>query len=250
MKTTTVVDEIKQEAQAILSANPSAKIVYLSIDPEAPVRDSEGRFQTVDSVFAFDSDAEDRDPLDIMQVADLHECDGDAPEHDCIDGQLLNNSAALDSVIADAAKLGYTHYVLDNGHEEVSSGSTTADGKPDGPPAERKESVATQTFIPQEVKSEFLRLMDVTKEFYVNNPKSDVKTWIFLTGEGGIEQVESESEDGNLVYPQAECEFGSPVWLIAILGKDTDFSVAGMIQLLPDLAEACQLRDYYFMYRT
>jgi len=102
----------------------------------------------------------------------------------------------------------------------------------------------TQTFVTQEVKSEFLRLVDVTKEFYVNNPMSELKTWIFLTGEGGIEQVQSESEDGNVAYPQAECEFGSPVWLIAILGKDTDFSVAGMIPLLPDLAEACQLRDY------
>src|SRR5437773_1726416 len=107
MKTTTVADEIKQEAQAILSTNPSARIVYLSIDPDAPVRDSEGRFQTVDGVFAFDSDAEDRDPLDIMQVADLHDCGEEAPEHDCGDEQLLNNSEALDAVIIDAAKLGY-----------------------------------------------------------------------------------------------------------------------------------------------
>jgi hypothetical protein len=110
--------------------------------------------------------------------------------------------------------------------------------------------MATQTFVSQEVKSEFLRLVDVTKEFYVNNPTNELKTWIFLTGDGGIEQLESESEDGGKVYPQAECEFGSPVWLIAILGKDADFSVAGTIQLMPDLAEACQLRDDYFSART
>jgi hypothetical protein len=130
MKTATVADEVKQEAHAILSTNPTAKIVYLYIDPEAPVRDSEGRFQTVDCVFAFDSDSEDCDPLDIMQVADLHECDEDTPEHDCVDEQLLNDSAALDAVIADAAKMGYTHYVLDNGYDDVSSDSTTANATP------------------------------------------------------------------------------------------------------------------------
>jgi hypothetical protein len=110
--------------------------------------------------------------------------------------------------------------------------------------------MATQTFVSQEVKSEFLQLLDQTKDFYLSNPTSDLSTWIFLTREGGIEQVKSESEDGNEVYPQAECEFDSPVWLIAILGKDTDFSVAGMVQLLPDLAEACQTREYYFTSRT
>jgi hypothetical protein len=108
----------------------------------------------------------------------------------------------------------------------------------------------TQNFASQQVKSEFLRLLEHTKEFYLNNPTSDLKTWIFLTGEGGIEQVESDSEDGGQVFPQAECEFGGPVWLVAVLGKDTDFSTAGMIRLLPDLEEACQGREYCFTSRT
>ena len=108
----------------------------------------------------------------------------------------------------------------------------------------------TENFASQQVKSEFLRLLEKTKDFYLSNPSSELKTWIFLTRDGGIEQLESESEDGGKVYPQGECEFGSPVWLIAILGKDADFSVAGTIQLMPDLAEACQLRDDYFLART
>jgi len=109
--------------------------------------------------------------------------------------------------------------------------------------------MATQTVVSQEVKHEFLRLVDMTKAFYLNNPTSDLKTWIFLTSEGGIEQVESESEDGSVVFPEAEREFDSPVWLVTILDKNADFSVAGMIQLLPDLAEACQTREYYFTSR-
>jgi len=92
--------------------------------------------------------------------------------------------------------------------------------------------------------------MDVTKEFYLNNPTSDLKKWIFLTSEGKVEQVENEGEDGGVVFPEAEREFDSPVWLVAILDKNTDFSVAGMIQLLPDLAEACETRDHYFTSRT
>ena len=40
------------------------------------------------------------------------------------------------------------------------------------------------------------------------------------------------------------------MWLVAILDKNTDFSAAGMIQMLPDLAEACQTREYYFTSRT
>jgi len=142
MKTTiAVADQVKQEAQAILSANPTAKIVYLYIDPEAPVLDSERRFQTVDCVFAFDSDSEDRDPLDIMQTAELHECNEDGPEHDCFDEQLLNDSAALHAVIAAAAKMGYTHYVLDNGYDDVSSDSTTANATPsESAPNPKEES--------------------------------------------------------------------------------------------------------------
>jgi len=142
MKTTiAVADQVKQGAQAILSANPTAKIVYLYIDPEAPVLDSERRFQTVDCVFAFDSDSEDRDPLDIMQTAELHECNEDDPEHDCFDEQLLNDSAALHAVIAAAAKMGYTHYVLDNGYDDVSSDSTTANATPrESAPNPKEES--------------------------------------------------------------------------------------------------------------
>lgn len=114
--------------------------------------------------------------------------------------------------------------------------------------------MATQTFVSQEVKAEFLRLVDTTKAFYLNNPTSDLKTWIFLTSEGGIEQVESESEDGGVVFPEAEREFNSPVWLISILGNDapgwSGRLDAGADELLSDLADACQLREDYFASRT
>ena len=100
----------------------------------------------------------------------------------------------------------------------------------------------TQTFASKEVKSEFLRVLEHTKEFYLNNPTSDLKTWIFLTGEGEIGRLDRESDDSLTAFEAAEYEFGSPVWLIAILGKDTDFSTAGMIRLLPDLEEACTSR--------
>src|SRR5207249_2499166 len=39
-------------------------------------------------------------------------------------------SEALDAVIIDAAKLGYTDYVLDNGKGEISSGSTAPEPEP------------------------------------------------------------------------------------------------------------------------
>jgi len=110
--------------------------------------------------------------------------------------------------------------------------------------------MATQTFVSQEVKPDFLLLVQQTKDFYLNNPASELSTWIFLTREGEIEEVKSASQDGNEVYPQAECKFDSPVWLVAILDKNADYSEKGMLGLLPDLAEACQLREYYFTSRA
>jgi len=112
--------------------------------------------------------------------------------------------------------------------------------------------MSTQTVVMQEVKSELLRLVDKAKEFYLNNPENEMGTWVFLTREGGVKQVKvaNENSDGNFVYPHAELRFGSPVWLVAILNKDTDFSAAGMLLLLPDLAEAFQNREYYFTSRT
>ena len=65
--------------------------------------------------------------------------------------------------------------------------------------------MATQTLASQEVQ--LLRLVDMNKAFYLNNPTSDLKTWIFLTSEGEVEQVENESEDGGVVFPEAEVEF-------------------------------------------
>jgi hypothetical protein len=106
--------------------------------------------------------------------------------------------------------------------------------------------MATQTVVFEKVKPKFLRLVDMNKAFYLNNPASDLKTWIFLTSDGGIECLDRESDDSLKAFEAAEREFDSPVWLVAIVDKNTDFSVAGMIQLLPDLAEACQTREYYF----
>ncbi len=101
--------------------------------------------------------------------------------------------------------------------------------------------MATQTVVSQKIKSEFLRRVDEIKDSYLRNPTNELKTSIFLTREGGIERVESESEDGNDVYGQAEMKLGSPVWLVVTLDKDS-FDGADSC----DLAEAFQQREYYF----
>jgi hypothetical protein len=103
--------------------------------------------------------------------------------------------------------------------------------------------MATQTVVSQDV--EFLRLVEEIESFYLSNPTNELKTSIFLTREGGIEPVRSETEDGNDVYGQAEMKLGSPVWLVVTLDKDSfDGADSG------DLAEACQQREYYFASRT
>ena len=64
-----------------------------------------------------------------------------------------------------------------------------------------KQSMETQTFASKEVKSEFLRVLEQTKEFYLNNPTSDLKTWIFLTCEGEIGRLDRESDDSLTAFP-------------------------------------------------
>jgi len=106
--------------------------------------------------------------------------------------------------------------------------------------------MTTQTVVSQEVKSEFLRLVDKTKEFYANNPTSELKTWIFLTTSGKIERIKSKSDELKaLEWPMANSRFDlSHMRLIAILGNDTSAFYgrlnAGTDELLGDLAEACQ----------
>jgi hypothetical protein len=117
-----VIDsQMKQAAQTILGVYPKAKIVYINIDDNYPVKDREGRITTVDSVFAIDEHEED---LGIMQVATLHQCT-DVGSCDCLEKQEENNLQALRTVIVDAKKLGFTHYVLDDGYN-ISSGKTSA----------------------------------------------------------------------------------------------------------------------------
>jgi hypothetical protein len=81
--------------------------------------------EPVDAVFAYDSPADRdnaNDPLGIEEVAKLA---GTDEEEGVVDAQLGANMEALENVIRDAAKLGYTHYVLDNGYDEVSTGLTS-----------------------------------------------------------------------------------------------------------------------------
>ncbi len=114
----------------------------------------------------------------------------------------------------------------------------------------------TQTFASKEVKSEFLRVLEHTKEFYLNNPTSDLKTWIFLTGEGEVECLDRDPEtdefanDPLVARDAAEREFGSPLWLLAIIDKNTELSASGVIELLPDFYEMWEAREYYFASRT
>ena len=102
------------------------------------------------------------------------------------------------------------------------------------------------TTVSQEVKSEFLRLVDKTKEFYLSNPTSELKTWIFLTAEDEIRAIRSRSAELQaLEYPASKSGVDLTQWrLVAILGNDTPGFYgrlkAETNELLCDLAEACE----------
>lgn len=106
--------------------------------------------------------------------------------------------------------------------------------------------MATQIFLSQEVKSEFLRLLEKTKDFYLSNPTSELKTWIFLTAEDEIKQIRSWSAELQaLEYPASKSGVDlTQMRLIAILGNDTPAFYgrlnAETNELLGDLAEAWQ----------
>jgi hypothetical protein len=107
-----------------------------------------------------------------------------------------------------------------------------------------------------QIQSEFLRLVDETKEFFLSQPTSAISKWIFLTAEGEVEFLDRDPEtdefanDPLVARDAAEREFGGPLWLLAIMDKDTDFSASGVIELLPDLYEMREAREYYFASRA
>jgi hypothetical protein len=109
--------EVTRRYKALKAAGH--KVVFISINPDTPVRDRSGLFVEVDSVWAYDSPCDQPDtPLDIMEVAKVVSDE----EEDEVDAQIKADCEALNSVLASAKELGYTHYVLDDGLGDVTEG--------------------------------------------------------------------------------------------------------------------------------